>query len=62
MLKRIKTKGIKCAICDNSNRLPGAHNKICLHCYFKNSTNIPKHIPFEQHDIWIIKNHERDSK
>jgi hypothetical protein len=61
--KRVDKHGkpIKCAIC-NEYRNNSFDDKICLICYFENSEKIPKHIPFEQHDLWIIKNNERNKR
>lgn len=64
MLKRVdsKGKGIKCAICNTTNELLSAHTKVCLNCYFKHDQKIPKYIPFEQHDSWIISNHKKEQR
>jgi Zn ribbon nucleic-acid-binding protein len=66
MLRKISNKGIKCAICNINDTVViderNENNKICISCYFKNDEKIPKYIPVEQHDLWIIKNHERGSK
>jgi hypothetical protein len=49
-----RSKGIKCEIC-NTIEVLGTHNRVCLGCYFQHDEKIPKYIPFEQHDLWIIK-------
>jgi hypothetical protein len=55
-------KGIKCAICNKGQLFGDEYVKICLNCYFKHDEKLPKHIPEEQHDLWIINYLEKQQK
>lgn len=61
MLKKVD-RDILCGVCNDGSMILGVHNKVCLSCYFKHDRKIPKYIPFEQHDLWIIKYHKKGQK
>ncbi len=58
----LKSKGVRCAICNSSKIVYNNPDKVCLNCYFAYSDKIPRHIPLEQHDFWIINHYKKEQK